>query len=59
MKNHHHNLTRPGDIDFICTERANARRRAADRWEAVLDHGLFVLGAALFFAAGWMAKGWL
>jgi hypothetical protein len=55
---HSHQL-RPGDIDFVATDQANARRRAADRWEAVLDHGLFALGAALFVAAGWMAKGWL
>ena len=58
LMRHHHQL-RPGDIDFVCTEQANARRRASDRWEAVLDHALFVIGAALFVAAGWMAKGWL
>lgn len=55
---HHHQL-RPGDIDFICTERANARRRWEDRLDAVLHHVLPVIGAACFFAAGWMAKGWL
>lgn len=55
---HHHQL-RPGDIDFICTERANARRRWEDLWESVLNHGLSVIGAASFFAVGWMAKGWL
>lgn len=58
LMKHPHQL-RPGDIDFVATDQANARRRAAERWEAMLDHGLFVFGAAMFFAAGWLAKGWL
>jgi len=55
----HHHQIRPGDIDWVCTQQANAKRRWKDIGNAALDHGLFVIGAACFFAAGWMAKGWL
>ena len=55
----HHHQIRPGDIDWVCTERANARRRWDDCVDAALHLVIPVIGASLCFAAGWMAKGWL